>query len=229
VNDTQNINLSNVFAFTLLSLVFNMRNGRSTFKIGCVLTLLTISFVAAILFISTISPSVVEKPTFVSKSVSERKVRLIPLGDGDPGSGNCGLCYAMAWQHNASPATDYAKNLSNSSQYCYEYSDFENMEMTGETPFFTAFDELVKFQFNNTVGYNSTSGSWEMDWMWMNITCSELGISSALTMEEVEITNTTDHIWITFYVQDADGGAGSGFQISHNQKYNITYEAWGFW
>ena len=170
----------------------------------------------------------------VIKEMSERSWQgLRPLGDGDPGGDLSGFMYGMTWQYNATHATDYAINLSNASAYCYEYRDFLNGEMTGETPHSTKYVKLMKFRVNDTVGYNTSSSEWEISWVRANITCdfdfaTDIPADTAMTI--VQIANNSDFAWYCAYILDHDGGAGTGFEITHNEKFNITsLTADGWW
>lgn len=145
------------------------------------------------------------------------------LGDADPGGDASGFMYFMAYPHQADPATAYASNLSNST--AYEYSDSLNSEMTNETPHSTTFDLVVKFRVNDTVGYNTSSSKWETTWVRANITvdfdfATDVGADTAMTI--VMIANGTNFAWYHGWIADSDGGAGAGFQITHNEKYNVT-------
>lgn len=146
-----------------------------------------------------------------------------PLGDADPGGDTSGFMYFMNYPHSATPAVTYASNLSNAT--AYEYSDSFNAELTGETPYNTPYDKVVKFRVNDTVGYNVTSSAWEITWVRVNMTCNfqyatDVGALQEMTI--VEIANGTDFAWYHGYLLDHDGGAGAGFQITHGETFNIT-------
>ena len=145
------------------------------------------------------------------------------LGDGDPGGDQCGIMYWMAYPHSGTPATTYASNLSNAT--AYEYRDTLNGEANGDTPYSTAFDVLIKFRVNDTVGYNVSSSSWEISWVRANMTIDFDYATDTAALQEmtiVEIANNSDFAWYHGYLQDHDGGAGSGFQITHGERYNCT-------
>lgn len=153
------------------------------------------------------------------ESMGSRSWKPIVLGDADPGGDNCGFMYFMVYPHSADPATTYASNLSNAS--AYEYSDSLNTELTGETPHTTAFDFVMKFRVNDTVGYNVSSSSWVDSWVRANITCNfdfatDIGADTAMTI--VQIANGSDFAWYHAYINNS----GSGYQITHNEKFNVT-------
>lgn len=189
-------------------------------KVGSLFSLVLIGIVVGTLFTFQINDVVVEQMGG-TPSGSWRA-----LGDGDPGGDVSGFMYAMTWQYNATHATDYAINLSNSSVYCYEYSDSLDTEMTGETPHSQKYVYLQKFRVNDTVGYNVTAGAWEDSWVRANITVTSDfngGDTDAdVAMTIVQIANNTDFAWYCAYILDANGGAGTGFELTHNEKFNIT-------
>lgn len=146
---------------------------------------------------------------------------------GGPLSGDVsGFLYFRTYPHQAVPATAYASNLSNASGY--EVAFYLNSEMVGETPYNTAFDFVVKFRVNDTVGYNTTSGKWMNTWVRAFITvdfnfAADVGNTS---MTIVEIKNTTDFAWYHGYINNA----GMGYQITKNEKFNVTsLVGQGYW
>jgi len=197
-------------------------------KVGSLFSLVIIGAVVGTLFTFQMSDVVVEQMGGIpSRSWGA-------LGDGDPGGDLSGFMYGMTWQYNASHATDYAINLSNGSAYCYEYRDFLNGEMTGETPHSQKYVYLMKFRVNDTVGYNVTASAWEDSWVRANITVTSDfngGDTNAdVAMTIVQIANNTNFAWYCAYILDADGGAGTGFELTHNEKYNVTsLTADGWW
>ena len=180
-------------------------------------TITSFAVVAVILMAHVMQPVVENKVMNVKREWSDA------LGDADPGGDASGFMYFMAYPYQAAPTVAYASNLSNAT--AYEYSDSLNAEMTGETPYATAFDFVGKFRVNDTVGYNTSSSAWEIDWVRGNMTCDfqhATDVGALQAMEIIEIANNTDFAWYHVYLQDADGGAGTGFTITHGETYNIT-------
>lgn len=165
-------------------------------------------------------------PTQILESVGERGWKNIALADGPHAAGTCAFLYFMAYPHAAVPGTTYASNLSNAS--AYEFSDTLNGEMTGETPYSTAFDFVVKFVVNQTIGYNVSGSKWEDSWVRANLTCdfeyaADIGPLAAMTI--IQIANNTDYAWYHGYINNG----GAGYQITKNEKYNctaITIQGW---
>ena len=187
---------------------------------GGILSILVIGAIVGILWGFQMSDVVVEQ----MGGVPSRSWRA--LGDGDPGGDVSGFMYFMAYPHQGAPGTAYASNLSNAT--AYEFSDSLNGEMTGDTPHSTTFDFVMKFRVNDTVGYNTTSSSWEITWVRANITCdfdfaTDIPADSAMTI--VEIANNTDFAWYHGYINNA----AAGYEITHNEKYNcssLTADGW---
>jgi hypothetical protein len=152
-----------------------------------------------------------------------RQWHMIASAEGDPGAGASGVINVFIYPHTVDPATTYSANISLG---WYAQYDTLNHTLTGDVPYDTAFDIVVKCRANQTHAYNSTSHVWELDWIRANATCSDLSFTSEnLSMNEQNISGTdaVDFIWVHYYLQDADGGAGTGFTISHGVSVNVTY------
>ena len=209
--------------------IFKNKAGKSIGLLG----LITIAFIAGILITSTSTTPFVEKEKIIP--ISERNIKPIPLGVAALEADTSGLLYAHIRNHTSDPTSSNAfgygqRNHTNTSYAnCFEFYDYGNNSMTGETPFNTAFDILILYRYNQAVSYNSTSGIYEIDWVHMNITCSDLSINSPLTMEEVEIGTDGTYFYVAYYVQDSDGGAGTGFTIAQNENFNMTLEPYGYY
>lgn len=195
-------------------------------KKGYIFTMTLIGISAMILVTTSFTPVLEKNDEFVSKPVEERKWELRPLADANPGAGNSGFLEARHNPYAATPLTTYNANISNAT--AYEFTDSINSTMTGQTPYDTATDVAHRHRFNVTDLWNSTASAWELDWVYLNITGSTYGIASPITMEEIEIANNSQYIWVTFYIQDADGGAGTGFLLDRSEQVNATYQLYIF-
>jgi hypothetical protein len=152
-------------------------------------------------------------------SVGQRGWRNIVSADADPGGTSSGFMYFMVYPHQAAPGTAYAANLSNAT--AYEFSDSLNTEMTGETPYSTTFDFVLKFRVNTTVGYNTSGSRWEDSWVRANITCNfdwATDISTLSSMTIIQIGNNTQFAWYHAYINNA----AAGYQIGKNERFNVT-------
>lgn len=157
-------------------------------------------------------------PTEIIMSLGERGWKNFASADGPLEGDASGFLAFYAYPHQGTPGTAYATNLSNAS--AYEYSDVLNAEMTGETPYDTAFDFVVKFRVNDTVGYNTSGSTWEISWVRVYITVNfEFAADQGnTTMTIVEITNTSSFCWYHGYINNA----AAGYTITKNEAYNVT-------
>jgi len=166
-------------------------------------------------------------PTGIISKVSEREWKPIPTGDGPHTPGTCAFLSFGAYPHSATPGTTYANNVSNAT--AYEFRDFLNGEMTGETPYNTAFDFLLKFVVNSTVGYNVSGSRWMDSWVRANLTCNfefaaDIGPLASMTI--VQIQNNTAHAWYYAYMNNG----GAGYQITKGESYNCSaITSAGYW
>jgi len=138
------------------------------------------------------------------------------VGDGDPGVGASGVLKIFIYPHQADPGTAYASNISSG---WYAHADYLNNSLTGEVPYDTAFDIVVKVRGNATHAYNTTSNTWMWDWIRSNLTCADLSISANTSMEEVNISYSGTYIWGHYYLNNG----GAGYTISHGESVNVTY------
>jgi hypothetical protein len=172
------------------------------------LTCLIIGVVTALLYLNSVSGPV------TMTAIEPKRVPTLVVGDG-PGA-TTGLSYIMIYPHQAVPATAYASNLSTGN--AYEYSLTGNESATGSTPFLTKFDIVVKAACDFDDGYNQTSETWDDDYLWMTITCTDLSISANSEMSMVSIVNTAATRWVHFVMNNG----GTGYQIPLGFQYNIT-------
>jgi hypothetical protein len=122
----------------------------------------------------------------------------------------------MIYPHQAVPGTAYASNLSNAS--AYEYSDIGNTSCTGETPYMTAFDIVVKIGIDDSDGKNTTSGLWDNTYLYCLVTCSELSIGAGTNMTEKQIANYSGYAWYHYYMNNG----GAGYTVSEGESFNVT-------
>jgi len=184
-------------------------------------------FVAALVLLVSVN-NVVENEVIEESYDKQLKRVTLVIGDASNVSGETHVSYVMSYPHQASPGTAYATRLVNSS--AYEYYDGLNNEMTGETPYDTTFDLVVLVGVNATHGYNSTGSTWEMGWINATMKCTDLSVNSDVACVETQAeTDGSTWNYVHYYLQDADGGAGSGFQISHGETFNVTrFEFWAY-
>jgi hypothetical protein len=190
----------------------------SIFKAGKLFTVMIVigvGFVSAFLITSQIQDPIIKT------TINSIPRTWHSLGDGTIAAGGSGFCYFMTYAHQAAPGTAYKTNLSNSSALSYEYRDALNGEMSHETPYSTAFDFVVKFRVNTTVGYNTSGSRWMDSWVRANITCNfqfatDIPALSAMTI--VQIVNNSNYAWYHGYINNAH----AGYQITKGETFNVT-------
>ena len=132
----------------------------------------------------------------------------------------------MISPHEATPATAYADFLDEADMYEHFDASFtDSEELEGETPHSTTFDIICIYQYADEHAYDT---DWNEDLvdMWCNE--SQLSISS----QKMEHSNFYDEdpasdAKINFYLQDADGGAGTGFTITQLEQIDdIQFKAY---
>ena len=151
------------------------------------------------------------------------------LAENNPGTGASGILEVYIYPHQSNPTSAYATNLSTANAYAYgDPSGSSNIG--SDVPYDTKFDIVVKVRWNTTHAYNSSSSQWVLDWVRGNLTCSDLdGSPNDVAMGEVEITHNDNYIWVNYYLQDADGGTGNGFDINRGETVNnvqIRFDAY---
>ena len=164
-------------------------------------------FVVLFLSLDAFSP-VVERIVF--------EKRKVVLAVGDPAAGESGFFYYMVYPHQAAPAVAYASNLSTAS--AYEYATSGTVSCTGETPFGTAFDLVVKVGVNVTDGWNTTDSRWDDSFVWCTLSCADLGVGADTNMTEYQIANNSGYRWMQYVLNNG----GVGYTIVEGQSFNVT-------
>lgn len=186
---------------------------KKSLKAGGLLSLVIIGAIVASIYAFSVNDAVIEQ------IIPERRVPTLVTGDADPGD-NSGLFYFMIKNHSDDPTTEYANNLTNgtTNSNCYEWSDLGNVSATGETPYNTNFDIVLKVGITNEDGQWSHNSSWNPGYNWMLLTCANLSISADTNMSEIQIANNTNYAWYQYYLNNA----GAGYTIIEGQDFNIT-------
>jgi len=144
--------------------------------------------------------------------------------DASPGYGNCGILNIFIYPHSADPATTYASNCSEGTAYAYGNS--LNSSLTGNVPYHTSFDIVLKYRFNASVAYCETNTTWMMSWVNYTIRSPNLAINANTTMQEVQVTANSTYMEVQFYINNA----GNGYKITHAQQVNVTHNTpYAFW
>jgi hypothetical protein len=176
-------------------------------------TLLTVGLVVGLLVAMQTVPNSLNIPGWNT---------IASASDGNPGTGASGVLEIFIYAHQAVPATAYAANLSSVSPSCYASRNTLNGACTGNVPYATTFDIVVKCRYNATHAYNTTGSVWMLTWVKGLITSANLAIGADTQMTAVQIGSNATYLWVNFWIADSDGGAGSGFTITHGQVVNAT-------
>jgi len=135
---------------------------------------------------------------------------------GDPVAGQSGFFYFTVWTHQADPGSAYANNLTYTNGY--EYATSGDVVATGETPFNTAFDIVLKVGVNVSDGWNTTESRWDEAYQWLTLTCADLSIEADTNMTEIQIANTSTYAWYQYYLNNG----GAGYTINEGEHFNVT-------
>jgi len=136
----------------------------------------------------------------------------VSAAEANPGTGASGILEVFVIDHANRPA-NYNSNISEGDSFVLGYGvdDFSI-----NIPHSTAFDIVVKCRANATHAYNSTGSKWETDW----IRCI-LNATGAITinenMNETEITNNSNYIWVNYWIDNS----GSGYTIGRDEAVDI--------
>ena len=165
-----------------------------------------------------------EKLEFWERVQQAREHLLVSATNGTSGSVTNGadeIVNILIYPHQADTSI-YNDNLSEDNAYEHFDNSFTNgEELEGETPYDTTFDIIIIMQYDED---HIDSGNTSRVWCYCNE--SQLSISSQL-MEKSDhfYDNQTDDRKINFYLQDSNGGAGSGFTISAlDQIDNVEFK-----
>jgi hypothetical protein len=154
-------------------------------------------------------------PMGVDKAVMDRSWKAV-AADGDPGAGASGMLEIFIYPHDADPGTTYATNLSSASAYASRNT--WNGTLTGDVPYDTEFDIVIKVRYNVSHAYNVTAVDWDMDYVKALITSADLSIGADTEMSGVQTATSATYMWVQFYMNNA----GSGYTRTHGLTTNVT-------
>lgn len=184
-----------------------------------------VAIVIAILVTTPAWMPVVMKPV-----VEERSWRAV-AANANPGSGQCGIINVLIYPHQSDTSV-YDSSLSESNAYAhFDSTPSLNESLEGNVPYNEPFDIVIVAQYNYTVAYNTSSNSWDHNYVRCLITCADLNIGPDDEMLEGEFygeTGTTpgSTVKINFYLNNG----GSGYTIAHGETINITsIKLQGYW
>ena len=202
-----------------------MKYSKKTMLGACLLATMFVSFTFGMIM----NDVVIDKVPIEEAVEHVAKWNLVTGADLDPGNGVNGIVNAYTYPHSA--AATYDSGLVEGSAYEHFDAAFvSGEELEGETPFNTAFDLAVEYQFSN-VAYNTTSSDWDITLVKAYYNESQLSISSQLAEKSTDFFDqdgTTD-AKINFYLLDSDGGAGTGFTIGQTEQIDETQIKVYYW
>lgn len=191
-----------------------MQKGKSKyrfFKAGGLGVVLLAVFCAGI-FLSTISLQ-----DFVEDPLNVKRWHHLAMAEANPGAGASGVLRQLICANGVFP---YTANITvNASVYAAGQTN--NTHINSTVPYGSggAHDIYWKVRFNTSHAYNSTSAAWELALVRGNITCAGHTLSDQ-GMDEYEIANNTQYIWVAYVWDGTLGAGGTGLTITRGQ--NIT-------
>ena len=189
---------------------------RKSSKAGGLLSLIIIGAIVGSVYLTSVN-EVIEEQTILAV-----RTPFLVVGDAVPGDAS-GFFMFMVKNHSANPALEYNRNLTNytgGNTKCYEWLDSGNGSATGETPYSTAFDIILKVGVTDEDGTYSSNGTWNDNYTWMLMTCADItpAIGADTNMTLVNISATDTYRWLHFYLNNA----GSGYTILEGVSFNVS-------
>jgi len=194
-------------------------------------TLLVIGAITGMLMLAGI-----QTPLIKEEKIEPEKWQNMPLAG--PAAGASGMMVGLIHSHQTNPITTYGENLTGANN-SYAWSGSLNASMetnaSGGVPFDVNYDLCYQYRFEETHAYNHTNNTWgdASEFVRAYLNSTDLSITSQ-RMEQCVIAKSGDsdtdgYIWVAFWLQDADGGAGSGFSTGAGQTItldDIKVQAW---
>lgn len=149
-----------------------------------------------------------------------KPIQLDAVGDADPGSGASGMLMFFVYPHAADPGLTYATNITSG---WYANSSVNNTHAGSNVPYSTAFDLCWKVRFNVTHAWNGTAFDSTYTRGYLN--CTGLSVTSQI-MTKTQIATGGDYVYYTFWIQDTNGGNGTGFTITKGQNVTTCLANW---
>ena len=144
---------------------------------------------------------------------------LVPMGTADPGVGASGVLNVFVNATNTS-AAPYTSNLTGA----YETGDVNNSHIGSDVPYSTGVDVVVQVRWNKTHAYDS---AWNLSLVRAYANSTVLGVT-AIQMVEAQITDSADYLYVSYFLRDNDGGAGTGFVLTEDQNvtsFSVNFES----
>ena len=169
-------------------------------------------FVLVLLVVANTGNVIVDDGVDVEIRTGSHKDVFLPfLGTNDPGAGLSGVLNVFVNATNTSVAP-YTSNLTGA----YETGDVNNSHIGSDVPYAVGFDVIVQVRFNKSHAYDS---AWNLSLVRAYANSTVLGVT-AIQMVEAQITDSADYLYVSYFLRDNDGGAGTGFVIGSG--VNVT-------
>lgn len=194
-------------------------------------TLIGVTLIATMFVMITFTTSFIsmnnefdDELTILERIEKVRQRMIASATDLDPGNGVSGIVNIYIYPHSATSTYNAGLLEANAYEH-FDASFVDGEELEGETPHSTTFNIVMEYQYND-VAYDT---DWNVDLVdaWCNE--SQLSISSQKMEHSADFFDqdgTTD-AKINFYLQDADGGAGTGFTIVQLEQIDdIQFKAY---
>lgn len=180
------------------------------------------AFVFVLLIVANTGNVIVsDSVDYETRTGSFKQVILQFLGDNNPGAGASGVMEVHVNATNTS-TTPYSSNLTNTTTYAS--GDVNNSHIGSDVPYETAFDVIVEVRWNKTHAYDT---AWNLSLVRAYANSSVLGVT-AIQMEEQQIATSTDYLYVSYFLRDSDGGAGTGFTIARGENvtsFSVNFES----
>ncbi|GAH13219.1 unnamed protein product, partial [marine sediment metagenome] len=91
-------------------------------------------------------------------------------------------------------------------------------------PYGTAVDVIVEVRWNKTHAWDTT---WNLSLVRAYANSSVLSVSG-VAMVEAQIATSADYLYVSYFLRDSDGGAGSGFLLDRGQNvtsFSVNFES----
>ena len=169
-------------------------------------------FVSVLVLMANTGNIIVDDSIEVENKIGRYKQVFLPfLGTNDPGAGLSGVLNVFVNATNTS-AAPYTSNLTGA----YATGDVNNSHIGSNVPYSAGFDVIVQMRWNKSHAYDS---AWNLSLVRAYANSTVLGVTG-IQMVEAQITDSADYLYVSYFLRDNDGGAGTGFVI--NPGVNVT-------
>ncbi len=190
------------------------RERKKEVKAGVILGVIGIAF--SILMVASINTVIVDNQNveIVERTGTYREVVLLYLGDADPGAGASGVMEVHVNATNTS-VSPYTSNLTGA----YEYGEVNNSHIGSDVPYAVGVDVVVEVRWNKTHAWDS---AWNLSLVRAYANSTVLGVTG-IQMVEAQIATSADYLYVSYFLRDADGGAGTGFLLTEGQNVSSFF------